>query len=158
MEGTWLKFEISSSSKPTPLPLTSLTCGFLKHPRKEVLPEEEVFDWVWGPPQETSQIEYDRLPKPHQTPVPQIENIHQIMKTFSGFHQLLKPFIKNGFQGFQAHKIICHDFHCMACYSYCTIPLNLLLKWVADMIKWVLTQVFLSASWGSRQKIFSAKL
>ena len=40
---------------------------FLNNPRKEVLPEEEVFDWVWGPPQETSQIEYDRLPKPHQT-------------------------------------------------------------------------------------------
>ena len=71
---------------PNPLSLSRL--NFLASPPWKVEPGEEVFDWVWNPGhhllrhRNPSKIEYDRSPKPHQTPTtnskhaPNIENPH----------------------------------------------------------------------------------
>ena len=67
-------------------PLSLSRLNFLASPPWKVEPGEEVFDWVWNPGhhllrhRNPSKIEYDRLPKPHQTPTtnskhaPNIEN------------------------------------------------------------------------------------
>ena len=71
-----------------PNPLSLCRLNFLASPPWKVEPGEEVFDWVWNPGhhllrhRNPSKIEYDRSPKPHQTPTtnskhaPNIENQH----------------------------------------------------------------------------------
>ena len=85
VEGTQLKSEITGSSNPANPSqyLLPRTWRFPKQPSAQV--GEEVFDWAWSGrhlPRHRKPLKLNMIDCPNHTkPAPQIENMHQILKT-----------------------------------------------------------------------------